>query len=75
MTRETPRELAKDEIKSVIDNFAQAALRVKAAIEDPDVGVQEIFWSSVPYWGIMLIGAVLLIAFPQIANWLPTILM
>lgn len=31
MTRETPRELAIDEIKEVIDHFAQAALRVKKA--------------------------------------------
>ena len=31
MTRETPRELAIDEIKEVIDHFAQAARRVKKA--------------------------------------------
>jgi 2,4-dienoyl-CoA reductase (NADPH2) len=31
MTRETPRELAIDEIKEVVDHFAQAALRVKKA--------------------------------------------
>jgi len=48
---------------------------VKAAIEDPEVGVQEIFLSSIPYWGIMLFAAILLIAFPQIANWLPETLM
>ncbi len=31
MTRETPRELAIDEIKEIVDHFAQAALRVKKA--------------------------------------------
>jgi 2,4-dienoyl-CoA reductase (NADPH2) len=31
MTRETPRELEIDEIKAIIDSFAQAALRVKKA--------------------------------------------
>jgi len=31
MTRETPRELAIDEIKEVINNFAQAAARIKTA--------------------------------------------
>ncbi len=31
MTRETPRELAIDEIKQIIDHFARAALRVKKA--------------------------------------------
>ena len=55
--------------------FGLLVYTVKAAIEDPTVGVQEIFRSSVPYWGIMLLGAVLLIVFPQIANWLPTTLM
>jgi 2,4-dienoyl-CoA reductase (NADPH2) len=31
MTRETPRELAAEEIRQIIDSFAQAALRVKKA--------------------------------------------
>lgn len=31
MTRETPRELGTEEIKEIIDSFAQAALRVKKA--------------------------------------------
>ncbi|MEM7775725.1 MAG: TRAP transporter large permease [Pseudomonadota bacterium] len=55
--------------------FGLLVYTVKAAIEDPDVGVQEIFLSSVPYWAIMLFAAVLLIAFPEIANWLPETLM
>ncbi len=55
--------------------FGLLVYTVKAAIEDPQVGVQQIFRSSVPYWGIMLIGAVLLVAFPGIANWLPSRLM
>ncbi|WP_305988363.1 TRAP transporter large permease [Roseibium sp. MMSF_3544] len=55
--------------------FGLLVYTVKAAIEDPKVGVQEIFLSSIPYWGIMLFAAVLLIVFPQIANWLPETLM
>lgn len=55
--------------------FGLLVYTVKAAIEDDGVGVQDIFWSSVPYWGIMLICAVLLIVFPGIANWLPETLM
>ena len=40
--------------------FGLLVYTVKAAIEDPKVGVQEIFLSSIPYWGIMLFAAVLL---------------
>jgi len=55
--------------------FGLLVYTVKAAIEDPDVGVQQIFRSSVPYWGIMLLAASLLVAVPGIANWLPNQLM
>lgn len=55
--------------------FGLLVYTVKAAVEDPSVGVQRIFLSSVPYWFIMLGTAVLLILFPQIANWLPQLLM
>jgi len=48
---------------------------VKAAIRDDGVGVQQIFAASVPYWGIMLIGVIMLIMFPAIANYLPNVLM
>ena len=48
---------------------------VTAAIEDPEVGVQRIFRSSVAYWGIMLFAAALLMTLPGIANWLPSVLM
>lgn len=51
--------------------FGLLVYTVKAAIEDPDVGVQQIFKSSVPYWFIMLFAATLLVMFPGIANWLP----
>ncbi|MEP3276631.1 MAG: TRAP transporter large permease subunit [Stappiaceae bacterium] len=55
--------------------FGLLVYTVKAAIEDPEVGVQQIFKSSVPYWGIMLLCAILLVVFPEIANWLPNRLM
>ncbi|MEM8665022.1 MAG: TRAP transporter large permease subunit, partial [Pseudomonadota bacterium] len=51
--------------------FGLLVYTVKAAIEDPDVGVQRIFMSSIPYWIIMLFGIVLILAFPGIANYLP----
>ena len=55
--------------------FGLLVYTVKAAIQDEDVGVQKIFLSSVPYWGIMLVAAILIVAFPQIANLLPDALM
>ncbi len=55
--------------------FGLLVYTVKAAIEDPQVGVQQIFRSSVPYWGIMLLAAMLLVIFPGIANMLPNLLM
>ena len=55
--------------------FGLLVYTVKAAIQDKDVGVQTIFMSSIPYWGIMLLMVLLLAAFPQIANTLPDALM
>ncbi len=51
--------------------FGLLVYTVKAAIEDPDVGVREIFRYSIPYWIIMLIGIVSIVALPGIANYLP----
>ncbi|WP_153769002.1 TRAP transporter large permease subunit [Labrenzia sp. CE80] len=55
--------------------FGLLVYTVKAAIQDRDIGVQAIFKSSIPYWGIMLLMVLLLAAFPQIANTLPNALM
>jgi C4-dicarboxylate transporter DctM subunit len=55
--------------------FGLLVYTVKAAIQDPEIGVQRIFWSSVPYWGIMLVAVLLIITFPEIANYLPSVLM
>jgi len=55
--------------------FGLLIYTVKAAIQDDEVGVQRIFMSSVPYWAIMLIAVLMIIAFPKIANMLPDALM
>lgn len=56
--------------------FGLLVYTVKSAIQefDPDMNVMTIFKSSTPYWMIMLIGMVLIINFPQIATYLPSIL-
>jgi len=55
--------------------FGLLVYTVKAAINDDDVGVQQIFWASIPYWLIMLLVVALIIIFPGIANLLPDIMM
>ena len=53
--------------------FGLIVFTVKAAVDDDDVTVWQIFKSSTPYWVIMLIGVVLLVLFPKIATWLPSL--
>ena len=53
--------------------FGLIVFTVKAAVDDDDVTIWEIFKSSTPYWVIMLIGVVLLALFPKIATWLPSL--
>lgn len=55
--------------------FGLLVYTVKAAIRDDGVGVQTIFYSSIPYWFIMLFAVALIVLFPGIANWLPNLLM
>jgi tripartite ATP-independent transporter DctM subunit len=53
--------------------FGLLVFTVKAAIDDDDVTIWQIFKSSTPYWMIMLLGVVLLVLFPKIATWLPSL--
>jgi len=54
--------------------FGLLVYTVKAAIQDDEVSIVEIFKSSTPYWIVMLIGMVLIAIFPQIATYLPNLL-
>ena len=56
--------------------FGLLVYTVKSAIQgiDPDMNVMTIFKSSTPYWMIMLIGMIMIINFPQIATYLPSLL-
>jgi len=53
--------------------FGLLVYTVKAAMqdEDPSVSLGEIFWSSTPYWVIILFAMALIIVFPKIATLLP----
>jgi C4-dicarboxylate transporter DctM subunit len=56
--------------------FGLLVYTVKAVMqdEDPSVTLVEIFWSSTPYWVIILIAMTLIIMFPKIATLLPSLL-
>ena len=47
---------------------------VKGCITDPDVTLGRIFYGSVPYWILLIVLAILVMIYPQIANWLPAVM-
>jgi len=53
--------------------FGLLVYTVKAAMQDEEPGVSlvDIFWSSTPYWIVILLAMTLIVAFPGIATWLP----
>ena len=56
--------------------FGLLVYTVKAVMQDEDPGITlgEIFWSSTPYWVIILLTMALIIVFPKIATLLPGLL-
>jgi tripartite ATP-independent transporter DctM subunit len=56
--------------------FGLLVFTVKAAVQDqdPDVSIIDIFKSSAPYWIIILLCMTLIVLFPKIATWLPSLL-
>ena len=56
--------------------FGLLVYTVKAAVqdEDPDVSIIDIFKGSTPYWVIILISMILILQFPQIAMFLPSLM-
>jgi tripartite ATP-independent transporter DctM subunit len=55
--------------------FGLLVYTVKSAVQDEDssITIVQIFRSSLPYWCIILLAATLVINFPQIALWLPSL--
>ncbi len=54
--------------------FGLLVFTVKAAIQDPGIGVGTIFAGSTPYWVALIMVIVLIWQFPQIAAYLPGLL-
>ena len=56
--------------------FGLLVYTVKAAMQDEDASVSliQIFKSSTPYWVIILMAMVLIVLYPQIAVWLPSLM-
>jgi TRAP-type C4-dicarboxylate transport system permease large subunit len=47
---------------------------VKAAIDDKDISIWQIFSASTPYWVVLLIAIALIFFFPGIATFLPNLM-
>jgi TRAP-type mannitol/chloroaromatic compound transport system permease large subunit len=41
------------------------------AMAPPEIGLRDIYRSIVPFVGVMVLALILVMAFPQIAMWLP----
>jgi tripartite ATP-independent transporter DctM subunit len=54
--------------------FGILVYTVKSAIDDKDISVWSIFWSSTPYWAVLLLTVVLIALFPGIATFLPKLM-
>ncbi len=56
--------------------FGLLVYTVKAAVhdQDPTVSIIDIFKSSMPYWVIIFMCMTLIVLFPKIATWLPSLL-
>lgn len=54
--------------------FGLLVYTVKSAIDDKDISIWSIFWSSTPYWIVLLIAVVLIALFPGIATYLPKLM-
>ncbi len=55
--------------------FGLLVYTVKGSVEDQSVTLSEIFKGSVPYWILMLIVMLLIWAFPEVATWLPSLML
>jgi tripartite ATP-independent transporter DctM subunit len=54
--------------------FGLLVYTVKSAIDDRDISIWSIFWSSAPYWVVLLFAVVLVAFFPAIATYLPRLM-
>ena len=48
---------------------------VKSAVPDSSVTLGEIFKGSIPFWILMLVVAMLILLFPKLATWLPSLML
>jgi tripartite ATP-independent transporter DctM subunit len=58
------------EIGLLTPPFGLSVYTIKAALDDPDLKISEIFGGALPFVFAMIVGLAIIIAFPQIAIWL-----
>jgi TRAP-type C4-dicarboxylate transport system permease large subunit len=61
------------EIGLLTPPFGMVAFAMKAALPD-DVKIEEIFHGCFPFYSALLVSLGLIIAFPEISNFLPRVL-
>jgi tripartite ATP-independent transporter DctM subunit len=54
--------------------FGLLVYTVKGSVEDKSVQLSEIFKGSVPYWMLMLVVMIMIGLWPEIATWLPSLM-
>lgn len=59
-------------VGAITPPFGFALYTLKAAA--PDTPLHDIYWAAFPFVGIIMIGVVLMVFFPQICTWLPNLL-
>lgn len=55
--------------------FGLLVYTVKGSVEEKSVTLAEIFKGSVPYWMLMLVVMLMIWAYPDIATWLPSLML
>ncbi|MBO6717978.1 MAG: TRAP transporter large permease [Rhizobiaceae bacterium] len=58
------------EIGLLTPPFGLSVYTIKAALDDPDLKISEIFGGALPFVFAMIAGLAIIVAFPQIATWL-----
>jgi TRAP-type C4-dicarboxylate transport system permease large subunit len=55
--------------------FGLLVYTVKSSIDDKQATLSEIFKGSIPYWMLMLVVMLMIWRWPEIATWLPTLML
>ena len=55
--------------------FGLLVYTVKGSVPDPTATLGQIFWGSTPYFLLIIVAALIVLALPWLASWLPTVML